>query len=57
MKQSVFNFGSDRYFFKHYFIRNFLVITLRGGVVGVDLFFTSSTLWEFISTRIMSSNF
>ena len=23
----------------------------------VDLFFTSSTLWEFISARIMSSNF
>ena len=104
-------------FFKIYFIRNFIVITLRrGGMISllsldivystyrknilgaiksrliclsgsrqkklqyqpekrpivpiwhmpinsarsayhVDLFFTSSTLWEFISARIMSSNF
>ena len=34
-----------------------MVITLKGGGMGVDLFFTSSTLWEFISTRVMSSNF
>ena len=35
-EQSVFTFGSDRYFFKHYFIPNFMVITLRGGGMGVS---------------------
>ena len=36
-RSSLFTFGSDSFFFKHYFIRNFMVITLRGGGMGVRL--------------------